>query len=45
VRCGSVTDSATENRPPSLRFPVIARRKTFGTSSMERSVGKGEKVG
>ena len=27
------TDSATENRPPAVRYPVIARRKTFGMSS------------
>jgi len=29
----SVTDSATENIPPAVRHPVIARRKTFGMSS------------
>ena len=27
------TESATENIPPAERIPVIARRKTFGTSS------------
>jgi hypothetical protein len=39
------TESATETIPPAARNPVIARRKTFGTSSKVREVGKGEKVG
>ena len=30
---GCVTESATETIPPAMRNPVIARRKTFGTSS------------
>jgi len=33
VRKSRVTDSATEKIPPVKRIPVIARRKTFGTSS------------
>jgi hypothetical protein len=45
ARCGCVTESATETIPPAARNPVIARRKTFGTSSKVREVGKGEKVG
>ena len=39
------TESATETIPPAARNPVIARRKTFGTSLKVREVGKGEKVG
>jgi hypothetical protein len=45
VQCGSATDSATENIPPATCNPVIARRKTFGTSSHGALAGKGEKVG
>lgn len=33
ARNGCFTESATENIPPAERIPVIARRKTFGTSS------------
>jgi len=33
ARTGYFTESATENIPPAERIPVIARRKTFGTSS------------
>jgi len=39
------TESATENKPPAERNPVIAWRKTFGMSTNGTHVGKGEKVG
>jgi hypothetical protein len=39
------TESATEKIPPAERNPVIARRKTFGTSTNGTHAGKGEKVG
>ena len=46
ARNDRVTESATENIPPAERIPVIARQeKPSGHLPMERSAGKGEKVG